>query len=84
MCIRVQYAPRHEIDDPWDAARQVITIPAELSTPQYALRALRAVLHQLDIEQAPLGARCWCGEQISLLPRVPQQRRTDEVIHSGA
>jgi RNA polymerase-binding transcription factor DksA len=84
MCIRVQYAPRHEITDPWDAARQVITIPAELSAPQYALRALRTVLRQLDVEQGSFGARCWCGEQISLLPRVPQQRRSGKVIHSGA
>ncbi|CAM5592454.1 hypothetical protein SPURM210S_07183 [Streptomyces purpurascens] len=84
MCIRVQYAPRHEIADPWDANRQVITIPVELNAAQYALRAVRAVLHQLDIKQAPLGARCWCGEQISLLPRVPQQRRSDKVIHSDA
>lgn len=84
MCIRVQYAPRHEITDPWDATRQVITIPAELSAASYAIRALRAVLRQLDVEQGPVGARCWCGEQISLLPRVPQQRRSDEVINLGA
>lgn len=83
MCIRVQYMPRHLLDEPWDAVRQVITLPGELTHP-FALRALRAVLLQLGVPQAESGARCWCGEPIGLIPRVPQQRRSEQVIHLGA
>jgi hypothetical protein len=85
MCIRVRYAPRAEIDDPWDADRQVITIPDELTvTTLFTIRAVRAVLQQLGIRQDHFGARCWCGDTIGLLPHIPQQRRSDEVIHLGA
>ncbi|MFJ1869915.1 hypothetical protein [Streptomyces chartreusis] len=85
MCIRVRYAPRHEITDPWDADRQIITIPDELSiTVLYTLRAVRAVLRQLSVPQDHFGARCWCGEEIDILPAIPQQRRSEQVIHSGA
>lgn len=83
MCIRVQFTPRDQLDEPWDADRQLITLPAEL-TGEYASRALHTVLAQLDIEQGEFGARCWCGELVSLLPVIPQQRRSDEVIHLGA
>lgn len=79
MCIRIQYTPRDQLEEPWDADRRVITLPSELRE-DFALRALRAVLHQLDIPQAESGARCWCGEPIALLPAIPQQRRSDEVI----
>lgn len=78
MCIRVRYAPRCQISDPWDASRLVITIPDHLQEP-FAMEALRAVLIQMDVEQDEFGARCWCGEQIELLPIIPQQRRSDEV-----
>ncbi|MFC8515548.1 hypothetical protein [Streptomyces sp. NPDC057257] len=83
MCISVQYTPRDQLEEPWDAERQLITLPSELHE-DFALRALRAVLHQLDIPQAESGARCWCGEPIGLLPRIPQQRRSEQVIHLGA
>jgi hypothetical protein len=83
MCIRVQYAPRQSLEEPYDASRLVITLPAELRE-QYALAALRAVLAELDIKQPEVGALCWCGEQIRLLPLIPQQRRSDEVINLGA
>ncbi|MEU0671301.1 hypothetical protein ABZ330_00115 [Streptomyces sp. NPDC006172] len=82
MCIRVRYAPRQSLEEPYDASRLVITLPRELHE-QYAMRALRAVLAQLDIEQPEFGARCWCGEQIGLRPLIPQQRRSDEVINLG-
>lgn len=82
MCIRVQYTPRNLLDEPWDATRQLVTLPAELTRP-YALRALRVLLVQLGVPQGRSGARCWCGEPIGLLPRIPQQRRSDEVIHLG-
>lgn len=84
MCIRVQYAPRHLLEEPWDADHQLVTIPAELND-EFAMRALRVVLHELDVPQPERGARCWCGEPIRLLPRVPQQRRSGQVvIHHGA
>lgn len=80
MCIRVQYAACHLLDEPYDDTQLVITLPAGLQEA-YALAALREVLTQLDVAQPESGARCWCGEPIRLLPRVPQQRRSDEVIH---
>lgn len=83
MCIRVQCVPRHLLDEPWDASRQLITIPGELKG-NFALRAVRAVLTELDIEQEEDGARCWCGESIQLLAYIPQQRKNDEVINLGA
>lgn len=85
MCIRIRYAPRHEITDPWDADRLIITIPDELSqTALYTLRAVQAVLRQLGVPQDHFDARCWCGDDVSLLPAIPTQRRSDEVIHLGA
>lgn len=81
MCIRVQYVPRESLKDPWDADRMIITLPQEL-LPPYAMRALRIVLAELDVDQPAIGARCWCGEPIGLLPTVPQQR-SNEVIHLG-
>lgn len=83
MCIRVEYAPRNLLRDPWDAGQNLITLPAELTEP-FALHALRAVLDELDVEQGEFGARCWCGEPIQLLPRIPQQRRSEQVVHHGA
>jgi hypothetical protein len=75
MCIRVQYAPRSEIDDPWNRARNLITIPDALgATSLFALRAIRAVLHAIDVEQPEHGARCWCGEAITLPPLTSRQR----------
>ncbi|MEU6279793.1 hypothetical protein [Streptomyces sp. NPDC047028] len=85
MCIRVKYAPRHTISDPWDHEHNLVIIPDELrATTMYTTRALRAVLRQLGIAQPPFGAVCWCGESISLLPAIPTQRRSNEVIHLGA
>lgn len=83
MCIRVQYTPRDQLEEPWDADRRLITLPNELRE-EYAVRALRVVLRQLGVPQAESGARCWCGEPIGLLPAIPQQRRSEQVIHLGA
>ncbi len=85
MCIRVQYAPRHEINDPWDASRHLITIPEDLrTTVLFTLRAVRAVLRELDIPQDHFGALCWCGDEIDLTAAHTSQQRQNEVIHSGA
>lgn len=78
MCIRVQYTPRDELHELWDADRMVITLPDDVL--DIALQALRVVLCQLGVDQDESGARCWCGEPIGLLPAIPQQRRSDEVI----
>ncbi|GGV69064.1 hypothetical protein GCM10010294_25470 [Streptomyces griseoloalbus] len=83
MCIRVQYAPRCEINDPWDAARNLILIPANLgATVLFTLHAIRAVLHAMDVQQPDFGARCWCGESIAL--PAPSQQRQNEVMDLGA
>lgn len=82
MCIRAQYVPLASLD-PWDAERQLISIPAELHATTFAVRAVRAVLAELAIPQPEFGARCWCGEPIRLLAHIPQQRRSDKVIHHG-
>lgn len=83
MCIRVQYAPRHEIVDPWDRDRNLITLPVDLAaTALFTLRGLRTVLLSMGVEQDHFGARCWCGEEIALAVQVNQ--RENEVIHLGA
>ena len=84
MCIRVQYAPRRDILDPWDRARNLITIPEQFAaTTLYTLHAIRAVLQAMDVDQPPFGARCWCGETINL-PAPTSQQRHNEVIDLGA
>ncbi|MCQ6250855.1 hypothetical protein [Streptomyces malaysiensis] len=78
MCISVQYAPIDSLK-PWDADRQVITLPDHL-TGAVSLRALRAVLLKLAIPQPESGAVCWCGERIRLLDYVAQQQRSSELV----
>lgn len=86
MCLRVRFTPRDQLDELYDAERQVIYLPAELSTSTlFTLRAVQALLQELGIRQDHFGARCWCGEEVELLPAIPTQpRRTSEVIHLGA
>lgn len=85
MCVRIQFAPRHEIVDPWDRDRNVVTLSDDLSaTALFTLLAVQAVLQQLGIEQDPFGARCWCGEPIELLEHIPQQQRSGQVVTHGA
>ncbi|MGN7137294.1 hypothetical protein [Streptomyces pseudogriseolus] len=81
MCIRVQYAPCHEIVDPWDREQNLITLPAELSASAlFAMRAARALLLSLGVEQGVFGARCWCGEDIDLTAPI-QQQPNSEVLY---
>lgn len=85
MCIRVRFAPRDQLGDIYDATRQTITLPEDLSlSALFTLRAAQTVLRELGIEQRHFGATCWCGDEIDLLPAIPTQRRTNEVIHLGA
>jgi hypothetical protein len=45
---------------------------------------VRAIMAELAVLQPELGAVCWCGEPIDLLPRVPEQRRSEQVMNHGA
>lgn len=83
MCLRVQFAPRDQLEDPWDRERNLVILPDTLDG-DFALRALSVLLAELDIDQDEFGARCWCGEPIHILPRVPQQRRSSQVMTHGA
>lgn len=67
MCISVEYTPRAKLTEPWDAGRNLITLPVELTEP-FALRALRFLLDELGVAQGESGARCWCGKPIELPP----------------
>lgn len=78
MCIRVEYAPRHLIREIYDAERQVITIPVALAVTAWGTeQAVRAVLHELHIDQPSGGALCWCGDNIIFPAAIPQQRQNE-------
>lgn len=82
MCVRIQFsscaAPRIYDDDSGS-----ITLPDSL-TPAHTVTAVRAALSELQVIQPELGALCWCGEPVDLTPRVPDQRRSEEVANHGA
>lgn len=82
MCVRVRFSA-HCPADPWDADRRVITLPVTLPDAG-TVRVVRAVLAELAVTQPPDGAVCFCGEPVRLSPRVPEQRRSSEVISHGA
>lgn len=84
MCIRINYTNRPAYSYRiYDSSTQVIALPASL--PEGSIEtAVRAVLSKLAVPQPPVGARCHCGAAIRLLPRVPQQRRSEQVSHHGA
>lgn len=83
MCIRVQRAPITAPLVPWDASRQIITIPLTL-TGHRAVIAVRTVLAELGIPQDAHGARCWCGAPIPAAPLIPAQQRSEQVVSHGA
>jgi hypothetical protein len=82
MCIRVAAVPRAQLDEPWDPERQLITIASELRD-DYALRAVRVILAELDVPQLEFGALCWCGEEIQLPANVSDQQRSEQVINGA-
>lgn len=84
MCVRVQYVSS-ETFRPYDATRNVISVPAQLDG-SYVLLAVRKVLSLLGAEQPPTGAVCWCGEPVRLLAHVTRQRQNGDqvVIRHGA
>lgn len=82
MCVRIQYTD--QMGTPlYDDAAGLITIPASIAVSR-RVTAVRAVLSELQVVQPQLGAVCWCGEPIDVLPRVPEQRRSGQVIQRGA
>jgi hypothetical protein len=82
MCVRVHFASPDAIPA-FDADERVITIPRHL-TPTHRVMLVRAILSELLTEQPKLGAVCWCGESVDLLPRIPHQRRSEQVVKHGA
>lgn len=84
MCVRVQFVSARTFRL-YDPDRNVVRIPFGLEG-EFAVRAVRRVLSELAAEQPPSGARCWCGEPVQLLSRVPLQREDGDqvVIRHGA
>ncbi|MEV0963303.1 hypothetical protein AB0J25_12055 [Streptomyces sp. NPDC049910] len=82
MCVLVRYSTL-ERRPVWDADSLTITVPDGLLSSLTAI-AVRAVLHQLGASQPEFGARCFCGETVDVTPRIPEQRRSQQVIHHGA
>lgn len=82
MCVRIRFAARSG-SRIYDPASRLITLPDSIAQP-HRVTAVRAVLSELHVIQPELGAVCWCGEAINLLPRVPQQRRSEQVVKHGA
>lgn len=83
MCVRIRFTVRSGLPI-YDSAAGLLTLPGNLN-PAHRVTAVRAVLTELAVPQPELGAVCWCGEAIDLLPRVPdQQRRSEQVTHHGA
>lgn len=83
MCVRVEFAPSGTSRDPWDPESRIITLPVTLPVASTGV-VVRAVLRELAVEQPSVGAVCFCGAPVYLLPRVPEQRRSDEVMFRGA
>lgn len=82
MCVHVRFtAQSGQLD--YDHRTGLITLPASIADAN-RVTAARAVLSELRVPQPKSGARCWCGEQVELLPRVPEQRRNDQVVRHGA
>lgn len=81
MCVRVEYSSHST--DPWDSTRGVIILHPALP-PEQTMTVIRAILTELAVQQPAFGARCYCGAEVKLLPRIPDQRRSSEVIHHGA
>lgn len=82
MCVRISFASPDTLPA-FDAEERVIRIPRQLS-PAHTVTLVRAILRELIVEQPELGARCWCGDPVDLTPRIPHQRRSEQVVKHGA
>lgn len=79
MCVRVRLSASPVL--PYDHTTRTITVPADLNR-DFSLRAVRAVLAELGVEQPALGAVCWCGQPVHIETSALAQ--FNEVIHIGA
>ena len=82
MCVRVRFDPPDALPA-FDADARIIRVPRHLEPPQ-TVTLVRAILRELVVEQPEFGAVCWCGEPVDLTPRIPQQRRSEQVVNHGA
>jgi hypothetical protein len=82
MCVRVSFASPNALPA-FDADERVIAVPRGLS-PAHTVTLVRAILVELVAEQPELGAVCWCGAPVDLTPRIPHQRRSEQVVKHGA
>lgn len=82
MCVRISFAVRSG-SPIYDPESGLITLPGSIAQV-HRVTAVRAVLSELHVPQPELGAVCWCGEPIDVLPRIPEQRRSEQVVKHGA
>lgn len=82
MCVRIRFTAWSGLPI-YDPGTGLITLPDTLPCA-HRVTAVRAVLSELHVIQPELGAVCWCGESVDLLPRVPEQRRSEQVVKHGA
>lgn len=82
MCVRVALVPPDALPA-FRADELVIDIPTHL-TIAHRVTLVRAILTELHVTQPQLGAVCWCGDPVDLTPRIPQQRRSEQVVKHGA
>lgn len=82
MCVRVSLAPPEALPT-FDADARVIRIPCDVPSA-HTVTLVRAILRELIVEQPEFGAVCWCGEGVDIPPRVPHQRRSEQVVKHGA
>ncbi|GGS81668.1 hypothetical protein GCM10010240_13770 [Streptomyces griseoviridis] len=82
MCVRIEFDPP-DVPPAFDAETRTIRVPRDLD-PAHTVTLVRAILHELVVPQPQLGAVCWCGAEVDLTPRVPRQRRSDQVVKHGA
>ena len=82
MCVRVHFVSLDALPA-FDADERVITIPRHLS-PTHKVTLVRAILTELATPQPELGAVCWCGDPVDMTPRIPHQRRSEQVVTHGA
>lgn len=84
MCVSVRF-DSSSARPAFDADARTITVP---STATYAdtMLVVRAILRELIVEQPAMGAVCWCGEpvDIGVLPLIPQQKASEQVVRYGA
>lgn len=82
MCVRISLTDPESIPA-FDADAKVIRLPRHLE-PAQTVTLVRAILRELVVAQPELGAVCWCGAPVDMMPRVPHQRRSEQVVKHGA